>query len=150
MIFLLIAGLLALAAAPVSAAGNSAAPAGGATRIEYAQVIFHSRVVIRVRTAPPPTPAPDAWREKKGPHCVPMADIAGAAVLVPNSVDLVLRGGQRVRARFAASCPTLDYYSGFYIAPPPDALICSDRDVVRDRAGGECAIDRFRALTLRK
>ena len=60
--------------------------------------------------------------------------------------DLVLRGGDRVRARFASSCPGLDYYSGFYIAPPADAKICAGRDVIRDRAGGECAISRFRNL----
>jgi hypothetical protein len=112
--------------------------------LEFAQLTFHSRVVIRVETRS--RPAQTKWREKKGPHCVTMEDILGAAIIEPSSVDLVLRGGDRVRARFASSCPGLDYYSGFYIAPPADAKICAGRDVIRDRAGGECAISRFRKL----
>lgn len=144
---LLLIGLLAAAVPALAAAGPAREEAEAG--VETAQVIFHSRVVIRVQTRTQvQTPAP--WRERKGPRCVAMSDILGAAVLAPNSVDIVLRGGARVRARFAASCPGLDYYSGFYIAPPGDAKICAGRDVVRDRAGGECAIDKFRALVAPK
>ena len=116
--------------------------------VEMAQLSFHSRVVVRVETQRViAMPLRRAYREKKGPKCVDPSDILGAAVLAPGSVDLVMRGGDRVRARFAASCPALDYYSGFYIAPSGDAKICAGRDVVRDRAGGECPIARFRALS---
>lgn len=114
-----------------------------------AQLAVRSRIVVRVQTAGISTP-PVQLTEKKGPKCLPMADVLGAAVIAGNSVDIILRGGKRIRARFSSSCPALDYYSGFYIAPTADGMICSDRDAVRSRAGGECAIDRFRALVPKK
>ena len=133
-----LAGLLALAAGPADSS---------VTRVELAQFTIRQRVVIRVQTAPAPLPVRTRWREKGGPRCIDMADIQGAAVVEPSSVDVILRGGSRIRARFAASCPALDYYSGFYIAPTRDGRICAARDAVRDRAGGECAIDKLRKLT---
>jgi hypothetical protein len=141
---LLVAGLLA-ASVPASV---GAPPLRMPDGEHYAQLVFRSRVVVRVQTWR--TGPPADYREKKGPRCVAMPDILGAAVLARSSVDLVLRGGDRVRARFGASCPGLDYYSGFYIVPPVDAQLCAGRDVVRDRAGGECPIDKFRRLMPRK
>lgn len=141
----LIAGLL-LAASTLSATPAPALPdpARLQTQIQFAQLSFHSRVVIRIESAriAPVT----RWVEKKGPHCITMTDVQGSAVIVANSVDLALRGGDRMRMRFERSCPALDYYSGFYVVPNSDGKICAGRDVVRDRAGGECAIDKFRKL----
>lgn len=111
-----------------------------------AQLTFRSRVVVRVQTRTMPVAPVAAMREKKGPRCIAIDDILAAGVLARSSVDLVLRGGYRIRARFAASCPGLDYYSGFYLVPSTDGKICADRDLFRDRAGGECAIDKFRKL----
>lgn len=135
----LIAGLLL-------AVSSTAEPVDAPTRerIEFAQLTFRSRVVIKFSA--PRVPPAARWREKKGPHCIAMADIQGSAVIAPNSVDLALRGGDRVRMRFERSCPALDYYSGFYVVPNGDGKICGDRDAVRDRAGGECPIDKFRRL----
>jgi hypothetical protein len=144
--------ILALVAAlATTAATASPAPLraqGSAIRsgMEMAQLSFRSRVVVRIESWKAQPPAPQSFKEKKGPRCLPMGDILGAAILGRAGVDLVLRGGERMRARFASSCPGLDYYSGFYILPPRDGQICSDRDVVRDRAGGECPIERFRRL----
>jgi hypothetical protein len=114
--------------------------------IELAQVSFRSRVVVRVQTTQLAMVPLAALKEKKGPKCVAMGDILAAAVLARSSVDLVLRGGYRMRARFSSSCPGLDYYSGFYLVPSSDGRLCADRDVIRDRAGGECEIDKFRKL----
>ena len=127
----------------------AAAAAAEAERVTLAQFTMRSRVVVRVQTNAPPPP-PVKLSEKKGPKCVPMADVLGAAVIAGNSVDFVLRGGKRMRARFSANCPALDYYSGFYIKPSADGMICSDRDSIRSRAGGECSIDRFRMLVSKK
>ena len=114
--------------------------------VELAQLSFRSRIVVRVQTSQLAMVPLAALKEKKGPKCVEMGDILGAAVLARSSVDLVLRGGFRIRARFSASCPGLDYYSGFYLVPSSDGKLCADRDVIRDRAGGECEIDKFRQL----
>lgn len=123
----------------------AATPVQEGERIELAQLSFRSRVIIRIQSDTPQLEIV----EKKGPKCVPLASLAGAAIVTGNAVDFILRGGQRMRARFSSGCPALDYYSGFYIVPNPDGQVCADRDVIRSRAGGECAIDRMRSLTLR-
>jgi hypothetical protein len=151
----LIAGLL-LSAGKLAAAAPPAPSilfAIPRETLQFAQFSVRSRIVIRIETRPPPpTPVPaiTRWVEKKGPRCIKMADIQGSAVIVANSVDIALRGGDRVRMRFERSCPGLDYYSGFYVVPNKDGKICVSRDVVRDRAGGECSIDRFRKLVAKK
>jgi hypothetical protein len=136
---LILAVLLAAAVAPPR-------PVAVFERVEYAQIIVRSHIVIRVQTAPSAPPIQTQFREKKGPRCVPLTGLAGSAVIAPNSVDLALRDGRRVRARFSASCPGLDYYSGFYLVPHPDGMLCAGRDVVRDRAGGECPVEHIRRL----
>jgi hypothetical protein len=136
--FFVLAGALTALSVPAPAP-----PVRELDAIELAQLSFRSRVVVRVQTS---SIGPAAFREKKGPRCVAIDEILAAGVLARTSVDLVLRGGYRMRARFSASCPGLDYYSGFYLVPSADGKICADRDAVRDRAGGECAIDKFRKL----
>ena len=109
--------------------------------------IIREHIVIRVplprRTAPAPM---TVWTEKHGPDCIMMSAIAGAAIAAPASVDFVLRGGKRVRARLDRACPSLDYYSGFYLVAVADGKICADRDAVHARSGGACEIERFRLL----
>lgn len=114
--------------------------------LELAQASFRSRVVVRVQAMTTSIAPAIRVKEKKGPRCIAVDNILAAGVLARSSVDLVLRGGFRVRARLSASCPGLDYYSGFYLVPSADGMLCADRDLIRDRAGGECAIDKFRKL----
>ncbi|WP_293857827.1 hypothetical protein [Sphingomonas sp. SCN 67-18] len=116
----------------------------------YAQLHIRQRVIVRVptrpdesRPAPPPT---QKWKERKGPECIPARELAGAAVNDTDSVDLLLRGGKRIRAQLAQDCPALNFYSGFYLRPGPDGQICEDRDSLHARSGGRCQIDRFRSL----
>lgn len=125
-------------------------------------VTFHEQIII-VRTPAGVRPmgnaaaaattgqqAPNAsrirWEEHRGPRCIAWSQIAGAGLLSQDSVDLVFRDATRVRARLERHCPALDYYNGFYMAATADGLICADRDSIRARTGGECRIDRFRAL----
>ena len=138
--FMLVGALVALGPA---ARVSPPAPVGS---YALAQVTFRSHIVVRVQTSTLSIAPAAPLREKKGPRCIAIDDILAAGVLARSSVDLVLRGGYRMRARFSASCPALDYYSGFYLVPSSDGKICADRDLIRDRAGGECAIDKFRKL----
>lgn len=120
----------------------------------WAQVTVRERVVIRVprmsvramAVGPRPALPPITWVEKKAEQCVRADALAGAAVTRADSVDLVLVGGKRVRARFERRCPALDFYSGFYMKGTRDGMICADRDVIRSRSGGECRIDAFKSL----
>jgi hypothetical protein len=127
-----------------------AAAVGGSATVVWAQVQIEQRTVIRVRpVAAPVASAPvqrARWEEKKGPNCVPVTALAGAIVSSPDSIDLLLRGGLRVRAKLAKSCPSIDFYQGFYVRPTKDGQICRDRDLIHARTGGECEIGNFHSL----
>lgn len=137
---------------PVARAGMAAAPAAQAVR---GNIVIQQRVIVRVprlpvgRTAiaagavPPP---PIKWVEKRGDKCIAVDSLAGAAITRADSVDLVLSGGKRVRARLASNCPALDFYSGFYLKPAGDGMVCASRDAIRSRSGGACRIRSFRTL----
>ena len=132
----------------LSAAGSS--PTGAAAPMQFAQIIVREQIIVRVparlRRATPTAPAVE-WKESKGPKCVAAKSIVGASLLGEDSVDLLLRNSSRIRAELENSCPALDYYYGFYIRPNADGQICADRDAIRSRMGGQCEIERFRALT---
>ncbi|MFM7028481.1 MAG: hypothetical protein ACKOXK_07385 [Chakrabartia sp.] len=116
---------------------------------QYAQMIIERRTVIRI------TPHEERarlqlsfgdWREKSAPKCFPVALLSGIVISKPDSIDMVLRGGRLIRARLEKGCPSIDFYSGFYLKPTSDGLICEDRDTIHSRTGGACMIDKFRTL----
>jgi len=121
------------------------------TRTLLAQLLVREQIIVRVpvriRRAVPPAPNATQieWKEGKGPKCVAAKSIIGASLLGRNSVDLILRGNSRIRAKLE-HCPALDYYYGFYLSPQADGKICADRDMIRSRMGGTCEIERFRTL----
>ena len=142
--------MIGLSAAWLLVAATGGVPDAPAVQrpIRFAQRIVREQIIIRIparRKAGPPPPR-FGWQEKKGPECIPARAVAGAAMMGPNSVDLILRDKRRLRARLERSCPALDYYQGFYVRPSLDGMICADRDVIRSRFGGECEIDAFREL----
>ncbi len=118
---------------------------GGAQEppVLLAQLTVRQQVIIRV-PARPVLVQPTRWKEKGGPKCIPVAALGGAQIS-REGVDLLLKGGARVRAKLQR-CPPLDYYSGFYIRPGIDGRICQDRDTIRVRSGGSCEIDVFKSL----
>ena len=145
----------ALASLLAFSTGHAAPPQGDPqVGIAVAGVTITQSVIIRVparksrhfATAGQPAPPP-AFRESRGPKCIDSATIGGAAIVAPDSVDFILKGGKRVRAKLEEECPALDYYSGFYVRAPQDGKICADRDSIHTRSGGDCQIDKFRALT---
>ncbi len=141
--------------APVRTAPSQIRPSISGT---VTAVTVHQRMVIRVPRLPvgrmpiggPRGTAaalpPIRWVEKKTDKCIPVVSLAAAAVPGSDSVDLLLNGGKRLRARFGSECPALDFYSGFYVRMPTDGKICASRDSFRARSGGECRIKSFRAL----
>jgi len=129
------------------AIGVAAAPRTADTPpLQFAQVIIRERVIVRVPTRPMRDPPAMRWKEKAGPKCMPLQGIAGAALIDSETVDFIVQGGPRLRAKLESSCPALDYYNGFYLRPGDDGMICADRDAIHARSGGECEITRFRKL----
>lgn len=118
-------------------------PDGGV--VAFAQTTVRQRVIVRVprMSAPPPV----RWKEAKGPKCVPAGALAGALAQPSGALDLVLLGGQRVRAKLKRRCRSINFYSGLYVRPGPDGMVCADRDAVRVRSGERCEIDDFKLLT---
>lgn len=138
-------GLLILAAL----ASSQSVPELRLDGIEIAQMSIRQTVVIRIPSAPPPPPR-IRWREKKTLKCVPVSNLGGYAISQPDSIDLIVKGGARYRARLERGCPSIAFYSGFYIQPPVDGRICAGRDMFHSRAGGQCAIDKLRTLVPEK
>lgn len=155
--------LLASLTAPVAAGAiepqqRQQPPAPPQVRRSVTEVTIQSRMIIRVprmpggRSAMPSAAMPVAplppirWVERKSDKCVPVEDLAAATITSSDSVDLVLAGGKRMRARLDDDCPALDFYSGFYVRPSNDGKLCADRDSIRSRSGGECRIASFTSL----
>ena len=141
----LLSALLLSGAGGAVASGEAAPSPPLPAVIRFAQLSIRQSVIIRVPTRA--TPAPIEWKESKGPKCLSLATIAGAVVSDDDSVDLIFRGGGRIRAQLQDECPALDYYNGFYLRPTKDKRICAGRDSIHSRSGGECEIRRFRTLT---
>lgn len=126
-----------------------------------AQVIIERRVIIRVPMARPSAngvvresgdepPSEPEWEEHKGPKCVPIRYLRGAAMMSRRGVDLLLRDGTRLRARISKACRPADFYSGFYVEPTSDGALCAERDALLARSGMSCPIETFRRLAAEK
>lgn len=114
-----------------------------------AQMSIQRQSVVRIAPAPAPRqklPSLEKWKEKDAPKCFAVGSVAGILITKLDSLDMLLRGGKWVRARLEKGCPSTDFYSGFYMKPSADGRLCEDRDVIHSRAGGACAIRKFKAL----
>lgn len=129
------------------------APAAELDGLQLSQVIVRERIIVRIpRVAgvPPAMPRPVMLVEKKGPKCVPLDKLRGAAITGADSIDLIIEGGTRYRARLDDDCPSLGFYSGFYMKRTADGMVCAKRDALRSRAGSACPIDALKLLVPRR
>ena len=121
-----------------------AAPSGGAV----SRVVVRDEVIMRVPVVHARGGWPVRWKEKHGPKCIGADKVVAAALADDGSIDFLLRGGQRIRAKLESQCPTLDFYGGFYLQPE-GGRICADREEIRNRIGGSCQIEKFRLMVPR-
>ena len=158
-----------VAAAPTAdAAPPLAAPeplvAISATTVDQAssfwQVVIEQQLIIRVpaqrsqlnnfaaeRSMPRRVnELPIVWKEKKAPKCVAMRNIIGMQAVQRDSIDLITRQKQRLRAQLYRGCRALDVYAGFYMQGSKDGKLCEDRDEIHARTGARCEIDKFRLM----
>ncbi|MES2905197.1 MAG: hypothetical protein V4696_13505 [Pseudomonadota bacterium] len=85
------------------------------------------------------------WEEEKGPKCLPVSAIAGAVLSSPDSIDILLRNRQRMRAKLDNDCDGLDFYGSLYLQTD-DGKFCAKRDSIHSRMGRTCRIQKFRTL----
>lgn len=164
------AAFLLIGAAPAADAASSAAmaelpmvvvlPVPGHAGNDYWQMVIQQRMIIRVparrtpinnfgaepRVKLVPRERPVVWKEKKAPKCVPMRNILGMQATQRDSIDLITRQRQRLRARLNDGCRALDFYAGFYMEGNKDGRLCEGRDQLHARTGAKCEVDKFRLL----
>lgn len=124
------------------------------------QVVIEQQLIIRVPAqrsslnnfGAMPAPqmrapqVPMEWKEKKAPKCVAMRNILGMQAAQRDSIDIITRQKQRLRAQLNRGCRALDFYAGFYMQGTKDGQLCEDRDQIHARTGAKCEIDKFRLL----
>jgi hypothetical protein len=120
--------------------GLSAAVQPDQVRTMVVQEEVIMRIPVRARLSPP-----FDWVERKGPKCIDAEDIRAAGVRGQSNVDFLMADQSRIRTQLSDDCPSLDFYSGFYITPEKGKL-CVRRDSLHLRMGGSCKIERFRRL----
>ena len=116
----------------------------GAVEQSVTRLVIQDEIILRVPVQARPLQHIE-WKERKGPKCIPAAEIQRALLSGPERVDFVLNGRGRIRAELDEDCPALDFYGGFYLQPR-DQQICAGRDDIHSRMGGSCTIERFRQL----
>lgn len=122
----------------------AADPADAPQTLRFARLTIHQRVIIRVPRVEPIKPI--EWRERGADRCNAIAGLAGASFVKAGSVDLFFTDGRRLRALLGNKCTAIDFYSGFYIRPPADGMVCARRDAARSRSGAVCEIRAFKRL----
>lgn len=156
------AGPAADAAVPIAAPEPLvaiSAPAPEQT-LSFWQVVIEQQLIIRVPAqrsqlnnfaAGPSasrraTELPVVWKEKKAPKCVSMRNILGMQAVQRDSIDIITRQKQRLRAQLNRGCRALDFYAGFYMQGSKDGKLCEDRDQIHARTGAKCEIDKFKLM----
>ena len=144
---LMLVAALPMLAAPAPDRGRAPPSSGILTGRGPADRVIRMPRMPRLRAVPP---VRTEWREKKGPDCLAVDQLAGVIGTGRNSIDLMLQGGRRLRARMDADCPGLDFYQTFYLKPSADGQVCAKRDAIRSRSGDNCLISGFRRLEAKR
>lgn len=108
----------------------------------------NERVIIRI----PPKPAPASrssrpkWEEKKIGKCILMDRLIGSRPGPNESLEILTRDGNVIRAYLGDGCLAREFYAGAYVERSADGKLCIDRDLLHARTGAQCEIDKFRLL----
>ncbi len=84
--------------------------------------------------------APDIGSRAARTRCIGIDKVAGAVVFGDQAVELTMRDHSRWRMNFAAACPALSFYQGFYYRRALAGRLCAGRDAVMSRVGVTCPI----------
>ena len=114
------------------------------------QARSNQRVIIRI----PPKPAPATvkksekieYKEEKIGKCLLMDRLIGARPGPKESLEIMTRDGNVIRAYLGDGCLAREFYAGAYVERSTDGKLCIDRDLLHARTGAQCEIDKFRVL----
>lgn len=151
-------GALALVLAGAAATGTAGSePVSGfisALHIQFGpdwhQIQSNQRVIIRI----PPKPVPGSsksskavrYKEEKIGKCLLMDRLVGSRPGPKESLEILTRDGNLIRAYLGDGCLAREFYAGAYVERSADGKICIDRDLLHARTGAQCEIDKFRLL----
>jgi len=116
------------------------------------QVSIEQHLIIRIypgqvpRSAlfgPPPPATPQRPPDRRQIRCVALGALGGLRLTGPNQLTLILRDNRMIQATLPRICSASAFYSGFYVEPTPDGMLCARRDVIHSRAGSNCSISRL-------
>ena len=114
------------------------------------QVRSDQRVIIRIPPQPAPATSrksePIRYKEEKIGKCLLMDRLAGSRPGPKESLEILTRDGNLIRAYLGDGCLAREFYAGAYVERSADGKICIDRDLLHARTGAQCEIDKFRLL----
>ena len=116
----------------------------------WVQLRENQRVIIRIPPKPAPVPAkrsePVTYKEQKIGKCILMDRLVGSRPGPKESLELLTRDGNLIRAYLGDGCLAREFYAGAYVERSADGKLCIDRDLLHARTGAQCEIDKFRVL----
>lgn len=122
------------------------------------QVRIEQRVTIRISplaNSPRQSLMPEAPRvslndleERDAGKCVALRSIRGVQSANKNRLLLYMRDRKVMSLRMKKNCRAQDFYSGFYVEPRSDGLLCVERDMLRSRTGANCEVTEINRLVL--
>lgn len=122
------------------------------------QVRIEQRVTIRIAplaNSPRQSMVPELPRvslndleERDAGKCVALRSIRAVQSSSNNRLLLYMRDRKVMSLRMKKSCRAQDFYSGFYVEPRADGLLCVERDTLRSRTGSNCEVSEINRLVL--
>ena len=151
-------GAMTLILAGAAATGSVGAPATpgfiSALYVQFGddwyQARSNQRVIIRIPPKPAPATSkrsePVEYKEEKIGKCLLMDRLIGARPGPKESLEIMTRDGNVIRAYLGNGCLAREFYAGAYVERSADGKLCIDRDLLHARTGAQCEIDKFRLL----
>lgn len=119
------------------------------------QIRIEQRLTIRIAphgprrdmlAAIPSGPMVERFVERRSVRCLRVGGIAGVQVAGDDRLVLFMRDQTLIGANLEKACSARDFYSGFYLEPTRDGMLCAGRDVLHSRSGMNCAVSRLHEL----
>lgn len=108
------------------------------------QMRVEQRIIIRFPNQPVSPPAGRAdprkaviYNEEKIGRCLMMDRLIASRPGPKNSLELVTRERQLIRAYLGDGCLAREFYAGAYVERSSDGRLCVDRDILHARTGAK-------------